>query len=246
MQVRNWKEELYDKGLIVTNNPKVSAQELVQLASQFGRLFRTSLKQVHPSHPEIHLISNHVENGEPKGLLGSGVVDWHSDLSYLSDAYDGSLLYGVQTDPGCITEFLDLRLAYERLSDSLKRELDSIVAVFSLSAFEETHTQNRMQQTHSQFSYLKPVERKLICIHPVTKRPSLYLSPSLLIGFKNYSHKDFKDLSANLLKHCLQNVDTYRHQWKNGDLLLIDNLSFMHRRDAAPNPRLLWRLNFRI
>ncbi len=237
-------KEFYEKGLIVTNDRSVSPAGLVQMARQYGRLFRASVKQVHPLHPEIHLISNHTQDGQPLGLLGDGAIEWHSDLSYLADAYDGSILYGVETDPSCHTDFLDLREAYDKLPDSLKRELDSVVGVYALSTFEKTHTQHNLKETHSQFSYLNPVERKLICTHPITSRQSLYLSPSLLIGFKDFSDKDFKELSSRLLQHCLENVKIYRHQWSDGDLLFIDNLSYMHRRDAAPNPRLLWRLNF--
>lgn len=64
--------------------------------------------------PEIFLISNVREYGEPIGALGSERIDFHSDLSYLHKPGTLSLLYAVEVPAdGGDTQWCDCRAAFD-------------------------------------------------------------------------------------------------------------------------------------
>ena len=68
-----------------------------------------------PGHPEILIVSNIKENGEPIGLGDAGDY-WHSDLSYKDKPSLGSLLHAQELPAeGGDTLFADQHLAWEAL-----------------------------------------------------------------------------------------------------------------------------------
>src|SRR5205814_7205552 len=77
-------------------------------------------------HPEIYVISNVIENGEPIGSLGAGEASWHTDMSYLDDPPKASMVYALEVPPeGGNTYFCNMYRAYESLPDELKEEISN-------------------------------------------------------------------------------------------------------------------------
>jgi taurine dioxygenase len=82
-----------DYHLVVFRDQHITPQQQVDFSRRFGVLQIHVLKQfLLANHPEILIVSNIVENGQPVGLGDAGKY-WHSDLSYKELPSLGSMLY---------------------------------------------------------------------------------------------------------------------------------------------------------
>lgn len=82
-----------DYHVIVFRDQHITPQQQIDFSRRFGVLQIHVLKQfLLANHPEILIVSNIVENGQPVGLGDAGKY-WHSDLSYKELPSLGSMLY---------------------------------------------------------------------------------------------------------------------------------------------------------
>jgi taurine dioxygenase len=182
--------------------------------------------------PELYVVSNVLEKGEPIGSLGHGEAVWHTDMSYVEVPPKASLLYALETPAvGGNTSFVSMYAVYDALADTLKRRI--------------TGLRVKHDGTYNSGGFVRqgvipsddPREapgalHPLVYTHPETGRPSLYL------GRRRNAYIDGLDLpeSEALLDQLWDHVDrsgaVWTHIWRPGDLVIWDNRCTMHRRDA--------------
>ena len=101
---------------------QITPQQHIDFSRRFGPLEIHVLHQFQlENHPEILIVSNIKENGEPIGLGDAGVY-WHSDISYKPKPSLGSLLHAQELpSEGGDTLFADQHLAWEALPSDLQQ-----------------------------------------------------------------------------------------------------------------------------
>ena len=192
--------------------------------------------QPHPTNsanvgelPEICIISNVVEEGQPVGALGSGEVAFHADLSFRTEPGTVSVLYAVEApDDSGLTSWASGRAAYEGL-DGLTREKLSRVRVI---------------YTHSKAEYRpeEPAVHPLVISHPEFRRPSLYFSAGHARRVKGMGRSESDDLIRWLRSYTTQSDFVWTHRWQPGDLVVWDNRTTQHRRsEVDPTKRRFMR-----
>lgn len=78
--------------------------------------------------------------------------------------------------------------------------------------------------------------------HPLTGRGSLYLDQLCVAGVEGKPEGESRELLDYLYTHTLIDRRIYQHVWREGDLLVWDNPSLMHRRGSHhKGTRLLYR-----
>ena len=119
---RAWLEH----SVILIRGQQLTDADLVRMSRRFGDLdlgprmaWQTSAAQ--EQLPEIYVISNVVENGEPIGYLGAQELDWHTDMSHADIPPKASTLYALEipADGSGRTGFMNLY----RVLDALPAEL---------------------------------------------------------------------------------------------------------------------------
>ncbi len=79
---RAWLEH----SVIVFRDQRLEDDDLIRFSRRLGELDRGPNMAWQPDeglrHPEIFVISNVVEDGNPIGFLGDTEVDWHSDVCH--------------------------------------------------------------------------------------------------------------------------------------------------------------------
>jgi taurine dioxygenase len=250
-------------------------QRLVDLSYQFGSEVEnyqntpTPANMIHESQAEILVISNRPpcdrqpppQPDPPVTEAGTLPVQfphrtgWHTDQSFRRPPPDVSLFYAVTTPPHGQgqTLFADGYAAYQGLSREEKNEIQGINGLHALLGTGRTEQAVRqgvepMPLLEHQESQLQPLVR----IHPVTRRPALYLCEygqmdwldGPIDGMEAGPDGAGSELLHRLMSHCTDPRFTYIHEWNNADLVVYDNRCLLHCAtwfDADRYDRLMWR-----
>jgi alpha-ketoglutarate-dependent 2,4-dichlorophenoxyacetate dioxygenase len=152
---------------------------------------------------------------------------WHSDSSFRAVTARYSLLSGrVVVKGGGRTEFADMRAAYDALDDETKAEVENLVCEHSLMFSRGTLGFTALSAAEQ--AMFGPVRHRLVRVHPVTGRKSLFLSAhaGTIVGWPVPEARAFlRDLN----EHATQSRFVYAHGWRRNDLVIWDNRTTMHR-----------------
>ena len=212
-------KELHTHGLIIVKcNKQLTLEEF------------KNIKLGKPLIAKRHTLDDEriVQYVSDKGLFSNTDVDWHNDWSYGAGNYFGTTLYNHKNGHLSTTDFVDMRKAYERYED--KEYLHNVIGeYFPPQDLHESCFTPRMLKILEKAK----VSRKFAHTHHITGDTVMYISPGTL-------QTDI-DISK-LIEHCEQ--DIYEHHWQDNDILIYDNLRYMHRRNAFEGERELWRTQF--
>ena len=235
-----------DHHVLVFRDQRVSPDDHVEFSRRFGELEIHVLHQFQlPRHPEILIVSNILENGQPIGLGDAGVY-WHSDISYKPKPSLGSLLHAQELPAeGGDTLFADQHLAWEALSPELQRRILPLKAEHSyLAKYEELRAKNpwRPKLSQAQIDQVAPAVHPVVRTHPETGRKALFVSEHFTTRIVDLPKEEGDALLAELFAHSVRPEFIYRHQWRPHDLVFWDNRSLMHLAAGTPD-HLRRRLN---
>jgi alpha-ketoglutarate-dependent 2,4-dichlorophenoxyacetate dioxygenase len=152
---------------------------------------------------------------------------WHSDSSFRAVPAKYSLLSGrIVVDKGGHTEFADMRAAYDALDDATKAEIADLICEHSLMF--SRGLLGFTELSGSERAMFRPVRQRLVRIHPVTGRKSLFLSAhgGNIVGWPVPEARAFL---RDLAEHATQPRFVYSHKWRQYDLVIWDNRQTMHR-----------------
>jgi taurine dioxygenase len=154
---------------------------------------------------------------------------WHSDTTYLERPPMGSMLYAIEVPPqGGDTLFANQYLAYESLSEGLKRTLDGLVGVnTSVKAQASKTREDRMRAAGEELKVLVG-EHPAVRTHPETGRKALYVNVGHTERFKGWSDEESRPLLEHLFAHQVRPEFTCRFRWQPGSLAFWDNRCTQH------------------
>jgi alpha-ketoglutarate-dependent 2,4-dichlorophenoxyacetate dioxygenase len=168
---------------------------------------------------------------DPRRLDQLGNRLWHTDGSFRRVPAALSMLYAHRV-PGPSprgngeTEFADMRAAYDALSDQQKTDIADLVALHDIAW-------SRGQLGFGDLLFgenqkLPPVPQRLVRTHPGSGRKVLYVAAhaSEIVG---WPAPEGRLLLRELIEHATQREFVYRHDWREGDLVIWDNRATMHR-----------------
>jgi hypothetical protein len=140
------------------------------------------------------------------------------------------MLYNHKNGHLSTTDFVDMRDAYERYEnkDYLRHTTGEY---FPPQDLHESCFTPRMLKILEKAK----VARQFAHLHHATGDTVMYFSPGTL-----QTDIDVSDLIA----HCEEKI--YEHHWQDNDILIYDNIRYMHRRHAFEGERELWRTQFWI
>ncbi|HWB47621.1 MAG TPA: TauD/TfdA family dioxygenase [Stellaceae bacterium] len=156
---------------------------------------------------------------------------WHTDGSFRRVPAALSMLYahrvpGPSPKGNGETEFADMHAAYDALGDRQKAEIGDLVALHDIAW-------SRGQLGFSELLFgekqvLPPVPQRLVRTHPGSGRKVLYVAAhaSEIVG---WPLPEGRLLLRELIEHATQREFVYRHDWREGDLVIWDNRATMHR-----------------
>jgi taurine dioxygenase len=227
-----------DHHLLVFRDQRITPQQQVDFSRRFGPLQIHVLRNFQlPSNPEVLIISNIIEDGQPIGLGDAGHF-WHSDLSYKETPSLGSMLHAQELpEEGGDTLFANMHLAWDTLPTALRNAVQDARAEHSyLTQYEELRRRSpfRPALTQAQIDEVKPVVHPVVRTHPETGRKALFVSEHFTTRIVGVQEDESRALLAELYAHSVLPEHVYRHRWAPHDMVFWDNRSLMHLAGGTP------------
>ena len=133
--------------------------------------------------------------------------------------------------------------AYEALPDALKKRIASLCCKHDSSHNSAGQTRKGFKDGFASRDDIPGATHPLVCAHPATGRPVLYLGRRENAYIPELSETE-SDALLDELWSCTTTTDnTWRHHWQVGDVVMWDNRCTMHRRDdfSADTRRIMHR-----
>ncbi|MGQ0749983.1 MAG: TauD/TfdA dioxygenase family protein [Betaproteobacteria bacterium] len=232
-----------DHCVVLFRNQHLSDGDLVRFSRRFGELDlgpTMAWQAGGQEFPEIFVISNVIENGQPIGFLGNQEADWHTDMSHTAIPPKASTLYAIEVpaDGSAPTGFMNMYKLYEALPDVLRAHLDRLHM-----KHDPAHTlQGELRDGYAPgaFEDVDAAEgpvHPLVRTHPESGRKALYLGRERNGSYRaarilGMSRAESDELLGTLWAIVRKEQFAWYHTWRVGDYLMWDNRCVMHRRAA--------------
>lgn len=224
-----------DHSVLLLRRQSLPPEALIAFSRRLGDLdhapIQESGRRFVAGHPELYVVSNVIENGQPIGSLGAGEAVWHTDMSYLQAPPKASLLYALEIPPeGGNTSFCDMYAAAEALPAELRRAIAGKLV-------KHDGTYNSGGYVRAGVTPTDDPRQAPGALHPILVRHPESHRVALYLGRRRNAYIDGLPLdeSEALLDAIWAVIDkpelSWTHRWQIGDAVLWDNRCTMHRRD---------------
>lgn len=229
------EQAVLDHLVVLVRGCRLADPDLIALGKRFGELEPPGMsiigKPYIDEYPDILVISNIVENGQPQGNLGAGEAIWHTDMSYREKPVSYAILHALEIPPaGGNTYFANQYLAYDALPAGIKHKLQD-----KLLIHDETY--NSAGQLRKGFKEVTDpreapgARHPIFRTHPVTGKKALYLGRRRNAYIVGLPLEESERLLDELWAHASRPEFVWGHEWQVGDTLIWDNRCLIHRRD---------------
>ena len=228
--------------VLVIRKQFMNANEFQKAAEIFGKVFKQhnskfSLKE----NPLVHYISNQDKFSDGKIYIpGAG---FHTDHSNDKKPPKATILLSKEIPSyGGDTQFINMNLLYENLSNEIKNKIKNLKAKH---VYQSKFSKRKLMSIKNQDHKNNEVFHPLVKLHPETGLKSLYINPIRIEQISNYSDEQTLSLIDKLMEHVNSLKFEYRHQWKIEDFVIWDNRTLMHKTNGdydMSEKRFLYRL----
>lgn len=261
-------DEISDDPQLLVRLSRLFGPEVENYRETFSGENRT-LFNIHEDAPEILLVTNAppintqpMTRPEPP-LAPDGSFPtrfpqrrgWHTDQSFRRPPPDFSLFYAVQPTPKGQgqTLFADAAGAYAALPERLKARVETLEGLHALPGIGRSEKAVKSGEVPKPLlAHQRPQRHRVLRIHPVTGKPSLYLCEAgqmdwvdgPFVGMTPGPDGDGAKLLYEIMTHMTEPRFTYTHDWTKGDLVLWDNRNLLHAPswyEADKYIRIMWR-----
>ena len=218
---------------LVFHDQSMTPEQYLTAATMFGPPMRQHYSQHHmPGYPDIGMVYH--RNGQKPAER------WHTDHTNRECPPAATILYGVEIpSKGGGTSVASMRAAYAALPEGERRRLDGLKTVNSLDG-GKTDTRPEDWQKYS-----RPIVHPMVRTHPVHGSRAVFFHISKTLYIEGMSPEDSRAYMSELIDRMIRPEIVYQHQWRKGDVLVIDDRATMHRAHGdydRRESRVLWRI----
>jgi taurine dioxygenase len=213
-------------------------------ARRFGPIYIHPMVEGMKDHPEIIRVVR-----EPGELTNWG-SKWHMDGGFAERPPLGTMLHAQEVPPyGSDTMWANLYLAYDALSEGMKRTLEGLRAVHASGA--ATRYDSKYKGMKSKPAEASQAVHPVVRTHPETGRKCLFVNNDFMVRFDGMTEEESRPVMNYLFEHCIRPEFTCRYRWKAGTLAFWDNRCTQHnaisdyfpgRPELFNSPRIMHRI----
>jgi taurine dioxygenase len=213
-------DALMDRLVIFFRDQTISVEEQKHFARRFGKLHtHPASPNVVPGHPEVMVIA---ADENSKYIAGE---DWHSDVSCDPEPPMGTMLYLTEVPPdgGGDPMFANMYLAYETLSEPIRKLVDGLSAIHDGEPFYR----GRYGVDDITRKYPR-AEHPVVRTHPVTGRKCLFVNRFFTTRILGMSRNESDAILAMLFRHIETPELSMRFRWQPNSIAFWDNRCAQH------------------
>ncbi len=219
------RDALFEHLVIFFRDQDITSEQYLAFARQFGDILPYPLVQGLDDFPDIVPVLK-----LPHETVNFGGL-WHADTTYLTEPPMGAILRARELPPrGGDTIWANMYLAYETLSDGMKRILDGLTAMFSSEKAGATSTREdrRNDAPKDDSGLATTAEHPVVRTHPVTGKKILFVNYGHTTRFTDMTEAESKPLLDYLFQHQIRPEFTCRLRWRPGTIAFWDNRASQH------------------
>ena len=234
---RAWLEHL----VLFFRDQDLAPAQFLAFARRFGEIVEYPFVKGLDGYPEIIPVMKL----EHERINFGGV--WHSDTAYLDIPPMASMLLAREVPAaGGDTLFANMYLAYETLSEGMKRLLDGRRAVNSSSKADASRTrEDRIaERGRADARQVYEAAHAVVRVHPETGRKALYVNVAHTVRLEGLTEEESAPILRYLFAHQVRPEFSCRFRWRPGSLAFWDNRCAQHNaiNDYAGHRRLMHRI----
>ena len=235
---------IHKQGVAVFYNQEMNESEYIKTMKRFGECEAPDLFMNPKEYPEIFLVTGKKVNGKKIGMFGDTELGWHSNGNsrHLIDKILIGL-YCVKEDINTTLSVCNTQQPFGDMSEDEKEYWRSITIRLKF----KNNTIYDLEEGDPELEFMsknKGSIRKLVGEHPHTGKEYFYFPYHFIQkAWKNKKQIDHEEMIKKLMPKIFKSQYQYHHIFKEGDLLLMDQFTSLHRRTPVmDNNRLLWRI----
>jgi alpha-ketoglutarate-dependent taurine dioxygenase len=214
-------QDLFDRhGLLVLRGLALDLNAQIELVGSIARAPVSSRSGV------LHM---YVSNIEPDAVAPSGRLLFHSDLMWTAHPLSVLSLYGETIEDGVApTLFASTLTAYEDMPAEVRDRLTGLELVNVIDASEERCDDETV--IHPVFENPQSATHPVVYPHPRTGRPVLSVNEQQTLTISGLDKQASDQFVAEVTGFIYSEENVVRHYWRQGDLVVWDNLVLQHGR----------------
>ena len=209
------RELLAEHRLLLFEGQQLSYDQQVDVSAWFGKAHREQTASILSPDPQL-------------GGLGRKELSFHSDMS-CCEPLDAISLYALDVSEGqASTRYVDAVGAARRLPARLRERLAGLTALHLWPTLASSSERPRGKWAIP--DGWPGAEHPVLMRHPRTGADILYLNASQTERIVGLPAGEGEALILELFGYLYDPVYIYEHIWKDGDLVVWDNLALQHGR----------------
>ncbi len=230
-QFQEVHDALMDCLVLFFRDQRLSVEQQKELGRRFGKLHtHPASPDVVPGHPEVMVIK---ADATSKHIAGE---DWHSDVSCDPEPPMGTILHLTEVPPdgGGDTMFANMYLAYETLSEPIRKLVDGLTAIHDGEPFYR----GRYDVDDRSKKYPR-AEHPVVRTHPVTGKKCLFVNRFFTTRIVGLQRNESDAILGLLFRHIETPELSVRFKWQPNSVAFWDNRCTQHHAlwDYYPNKR---------
>ena len=160
-----------DHGILLFRGQEITREQHIAFSRRFGELMVDKSPDSDPQYPELTIVTTRPQaDGKPSESRYTGQL-WHTDIPFSLTPAMGSLLRCVERpEVGGDTQFSNMYLAYEALSDGMKQMLEGLEGIHQRARkFSGAVSAER----EAYLKTVRPVAQPAVRVHPETGRKEI-------------------------------------------------------------------------
>lgn len=225
--------------VIVLHDQKLTNAEFERFSAMLGELDpppnQGAGRKSVPGHPNLYVVSNRKSaDGEPLGALGDGEAQWHTDMSYLERPPFASMLWSIEIPAeGGDTWFASMPAALR----SMPRDLVARISQLEIKhdgTYDSGGNLRKGMVANDDPMHSAGAVHPIVIMQPESGEHTLYLGRRRNAYIPGLALAESERVLNIIWSYATAASVTMCHKWRTGDVVLWNNLTTMHRRDAFP------------
>jgi taurine dioxygenase len=228
--------------VVVVRGQKLSGPQLLALSARLGKVSPQRRTGPHPEFPGISVLSNKKVDGRLIGAHEAG-RKWHTDGTTYPTLGLTTMLYGIECPPeGADTLIADAVAAFASLPEGRQKELEKLQLVHNRAHLIAKF--NAASLTPEDRAKMQDIVHPAVIASPIDGCKSFFVTTGSTKGVVGMTEEAGMALIDELIAYASQDQFVYRHKWRDGDILIWNDMITLHRAtpyDDKKYERLMWR-----